>query len=193
MIIGGEPAVGKSTIVKKVLKKHEDLKPIKYKTLAAHRSKKDKIIYFGIYDGGKFDGTDRLSMSVQPEAIAFLEKKREKYEKYTILLEGDRLFNQKFITQLKERDFCYGIFIITADEEVKMDRHEDREDTQTEKFLVGRKTKVKNIIGKNDVIKIKNNNKKDLKEAVSIIRKFIGYSEEKFIKKFKKEKEDRWW
>lgn len=151
--IGGEPAVGKSTLVTTLMgqlaKNEFMLKPSQFKMglVRGHTFSKSRLYVLGIYEGGKFDGTDRLSMSVQRDAEAFIEHVADKYPDWTVLFEGDRLFNRKFL------DFCHkrigsglSVMVLHASQNTKRSRHEGRGDTQTEVFLRGRATKIRNII-----------------------------------------------
>ena len=70
--IGGEPGTGKTTLMWKLI---EQLKPepkfSEFKLVPYHQ--KDNVYILGKYEEGEtFAGTDRMSMSVQPEAIKFL-------------------------------------------------------------------------------------------------------------------------
>lgn len=103
-----------------------------------HRWDDRKLIVLGDYRRKGFGGTDRLSMAVQPEAVQFLEGLEPGW---TVLFEGDRLFNLSFLEECK--GFCEVIpWVLTASDGVKHQRHLDREDTQDDKWLRGRATKV---------------------------------------------------
>lgn len=162
--IGGEPATGKSELVKKI-RESFDLKKFKYKKILDYEKTKNGIIIFGKYEGGKFDGTDRLAMSVQPVAVDFLEKKSNLIS--VLIFEGDRLFNDKFLSYLNKYEVAK--IILECSEKSKKLRHENRSDTQGEQFLKSRKTKISNIIKKHKCILLKNDLKKDLISNAGII------------------------
>lgn len=174
--IGGEPATGKSTLVNKIrsssLKKLEDKK---FKKILCYEKSSEGIIILGKYNGGKFDGTDSLSMSVQPIAKEFVEK--EKWR--VIVFEGDRLFNNKFLLFLDRYDVAK--IILVSDKIIKIKRHKKRDDTQPEKFLISRRTKIRNIFKKHNCIVLSNNNNVELKRNCEIISELIFCND--FVKK----------
>jgi uridine kinase len=155
--IGGEPASGKTTLVKKILKKF-NLKKFKYGFVRGYYV--NNIYFIGIYNKDLFSGTDKLSMAVQPHFIKFCNSIKNS----VIVFEGDRLFNQSLFDKLNCK-----IIIITANEEIKKQRHIDRRDTQTDKFLKAKKTKIKNIKNKNAHTLVYNNNNKDLLRNIELI------------------------
>lgn len=174
--MGGEPASGK-TVVFKRFKKGKKTKRFKHGQLRGEIDKKNKLIYLGVYESkigeDSFCGTDRLSMSVQPDALAFVKKASKKYEGYTLLFEGDRLFNQKFLNAVRR----YGLVTIVLDVDSKTlnKRHKEREgDNQSATFLKGRKTKIRNIVADNDIILMKHNSTGDTKKIVSLLKKIVN-------------------
>lgn len=150
--IGGEPATGKTTLVREVIKRiggPAAMVDYKFKTFAAHLVPSRKLIIAGIYSGsGTFGGTDRLSMGVMPAALEFIHKNDALgFEDWRLLFEGDRLFCNKFIEACNE--ICaVDMAILSANEELTHFRHGDRGDTQNATWLAGRKTKVRNVAAK---------------------------------------------
>ena len=63
--IGGVPASGKSTLMKKVIKEYKPLKTFKYGLIRGLYDKEKNLYFIGIYDDSVFCGTDKLSMAVQ--------------------------------------------------------------------------------------------------------------------------------
>lgn len=178
--IGGEPATGKTYLIK-TLRKNESKPKIKsFKLLKYEKVIESKIIYLGKYEGNKFDGTDRLSMGVQPDAVKFFKFAKERYNEYTIIFEGDRLFNQTFLKELSS--YQLATIIITAEEKTIQKRHGDREDTQKQTFLKGRKTKLQNISKIIPYIKLTNNTKEDMNNNLKILKKLIKLNGENFDK-----------
>src|SRR5579859_7796787 len=100
----GAPATGKTTLFREVIKRTGgELKWWKEKagTVVFHRNSKTKAVILGDYSKpGAFAGTDRLSMSVQPWAELFVEKRLKSDEPCAILFEGDRLGNNSFLDKL---------------------------------------------------------------------------------------------
>ena len=144
--IGGEPAVGKTTLIRQFFSNYSPWLRFKYKKLYGHYNKKLHLVILGVYSAKEvFSGTDRLSMSVQPDFEEFIDinKKWEKHNpNYNILFEGDRLFNLKAIKKA-ETNMNLKVYLL----EIKHvdSRHKDRNDNQSEKFIKGRQTKINNI------------------------------------------------
>lgn len=138
--IGGQPAVGKTTLVKKFFTEYKTWKSFKYKKLYGHYNEELNLIILGKYSKSEmFSGTDKLSMAVQPDFDEFLDLKDLDYN---VLFEGDRLFNLKSLKRAKELKDLH-VFIVESVH--TKTRHIDRNDSQTEKFIKGRVTKVNNI------------------------------------------------
>lgn len=100
----------------------------------------------GIYNGELFEGTDKLSMAVQPDAVAFV--RRRAGQPGTLVLEGDRLANAKFLKSMY--DFGPGVethlVVLSTPPDDLLHRHKTRGDNQTERWLSSRKTKVQNLV-----------------------------------------------
>jgi hypothetical protein len=142
--IGGEPATGKSTLMKKFLKMIpgglEEKEPVKL-VPSLYASEPDLYILGRYPDGEPFGGTDRFSMAVQPAAVEFVNLTGS-----NILFEGDRIFNQSFLELLADLpDTELKILFITAHDHIIHSRHIERADTQSAVFKKGRATKISNL------------------------------------------------
>jgi hypothetical protein len=169
--IGGQPAVGKTTLVKQFFINFSPWKAFKYKKLYGHYNEELNLVILGKYSASElFSGTDKLSMSVQPDFEEFIMKYKSKDTppKYNVLFEGDRLFNKKSI-DLVHSVMWLDVFIVESVNTNK--RHIDRNDTQSEKFIKGRVTKTNNI--KNylldDYTILINNDEEDIEKNYMII------------------------
>lgn len=179
--MGGEPATGKTTLMFKLISMADDWQTVKpQKLLDAMYSKKLNLYILGKYenDGNVFQGTDRLSMAVQPDAVAFFESLNEG----NVIFEGDRIFNGKMLDRLSElfpNDF--KVVILTASHDTKEQRHVDRKDDQDDKFKNSRATKISNIMGSltlMDYIEtMVNENLDDQAKIINYIKKFYNWSE----------------
>lgn len=158
--IGGEPASGKSTLMKRIIKQHMPLKTFAYGLVRGLYSKDNDTYFIGIYDNSVFCGTDKLSMAVQPDFIKLLNIK----SKSTFVFEGDRLFNQS----LFDKKQC-KIFVLEVTEETLKARHEKRQDNQTEQFKKAKRTKIQNIKNNNAVTILPNNTKEETEKCFNII------------------------
>ena len=179
--MGGEPATGKTTLMFKLISMADDWQVVKpEKLLDAMYSKKLNLYILGKYanDSNVFQGTDRLSMAVQPDAVAFFESIKDA----NVIFEGDRLFNGKMLDRLSElfpNDF--KVLVLTASHDTKEQRHVDRKDDQDDKFKNSRATKISNIMGSltlMDYIEtMVNENLDDQSKIIDVIRKFYNWSE----------------
>ncbi len=167
--IGGVPASGKTTLIRALRKKLGKKSSFKFGKLRGE-CYPDNVFLFGIYDEKLFSGTDRLSMAVQPDTVDFLKYICDKKEKYSVIFEGDRLFNGSFIEKMKEYGEC-KIYMLTAHKEITAQRHIDRQDEQTERFIKSRYTKLNNIYMKysSEMEMLENNNEENLKTNVDKI------------------------
>lgn len=182
--MGGEPATGKTTLMFKLISLADDWQVVKpEKLLDAMYSKKLNLYILGKYvnDGNVFQGTDRLSMAVQPDADKFFSK-LAKESNANVIFEGDRLFNGKMLDNLSElfpNDF--KILILTVKDSTLDQRHIDRKDNQDEKFKNSRKTKIANIRSSlmlMDYIDVMvNENLEDQQKILNYVRSFFNWSE----------------
>lgn len=148
--IGGVPATGKTTLVRKVMQLagngvHWEL--MKYRKMY-YQYHVSGLIVLGIYDEKLFSGTDRLHMAVIDDAEAFLEEHQKM--NFSLLLEGDRLFNQRFLKKIQEMKIENRILILNALSNNIYLRHLEREKIgmqQDNKWILGRATKTANICG----------------------------------------------
>lgn len=138
--LAGEPATGKTTLARQVMRNLGEGERFKYGLLRGIHYESG-VWVFGIYDGTTFEGTDRLSMAVIDDAIEFLSLISAAD---SLFLEGDRLLNARFLKALLGAFQC-RFFMIKADGAVKAQRHIRRADKQSETFLKSRQTKCLNI------------------------------------------------
>lgn len=179
--IGGEPATGKSTLVFSVLKHFgwpTTFGGAKSGLMWWQQCPEHKLLVLGKYSTKeKFCGTDRLAMNVQTDAMGVMScfAGMESMQDWTVIFEGDRLFNKSFLGFLKQdkRFTCHWI-VLQASSEVTDLRHKNRADTQTSVWLKGRVTKVKNLINTlDDVILLDHNTEDEGKTAVKKVLKLI--------------------
>jgi hypothetical protein len=142
--IGGVPAVGKSSIMRRFMQSVDDWTSVEpEKLVSCEYSHKLDLYVIGKYlnEPGMFPGGDMLSMAVQPQAIKFIQNSRS-----NVLFEGDRLFSQSFLEFLADQPMTdFKIAIITANVDTVGYRHHVRKDTQNEQFKRSRETKIDNV------------------------------------------------
>jgi hypothetical protein len=187
--MGGEPATGKTTLMFKLISMADDWQIVKpEKLLDAMYSKKLNLYILGKYvnDGNVFQGTDRLSMAVQPDAEKFFSaleyESNANDHSVNVIFEGDRLFNGKLLDKLSEWfPNSFKVLVLTASHDTKEQRHVDRKDDQDDKFKNSRATKISNIMGSltlMDYIEtMVNENLDDQAKIIDNIRKFYIWSE----------------
>lgn len=148
-MIFGTPAVGKTTLVWRLIdavgedawRACEPAPMIR----AMYCERLDQFV-IGRYarepDGSRYRyaGVDRLPMHVQPSLEIFVENTTS-----SVLVEGDRFSNAKFVEHLICLDRNALILNLVADPEIIARRQRDRGDDRTETFLKSRETKYANI------------------------------------------------
>ena len=193
--MGGEPATGKTTLMFKLISMADDWQVVKpEKLLDAMYSKKLNLYILGKYvnDGNVFQGTDRLSMAVQPDAEKFFERllnsqvyfDEVSYDKgsVNVIFEGDRLFNGKLLDKLSEWfPESLKVLVLTASHDIKEQRDVDRKDDQDDKFKNARTTKISNITGSLTLMDyidtMVNENLDDQSKIIDNIKSFFHSSE----------------
>jgi hypothetical protein len=182
--MGGEPASGKTTLMFRLISMADDWEIVKPKKLLdAMYSKKLNLYILGKYanDGNVFQGTDRLSMAVQPDAENFFADLWENGN-VNVIFEGDRLFNAKLLDKLAETfPTTFKILILRVKDSTLDQRHIDRKDDQDDKFKNSRKTKISNIMGSLTLMDyidtMVNENLDDQSKIIDTIKKFYSWSE----------------
>ena len=182
--MGGEPCCGKTTLMFRLISMADDWETVKpQKLLDAMYSKKLNLYILGKYanDGNVFQGTDRLSMAVQPDAEKFFSDLWENGN-VNVIFEGDRLFNAKLLDKLAHTfPTTFKILILRVKDSTLDQRHIDRKDDQDDKFKNSRKTKISNIMSSltlMDYIEtMVNENLDDQSKIIDNIRNFYNWSE----------------
>jgi hypothetical protein len=178
--IGGVPATGKTTLMRRILKEWGPFKQIEPTIdgvkLPMLVDEQAKLHILGKYDEGEtFAGTDRLSMSIQPTAVKFVQTTDG-----VLLFEGDRLFNISFLKSCQK--VCNTkIVCLEADAGLIEERHHIREDNQSAKFKKGRQTKIDNIkaefddalFGSEDFETFSNNTPNDQDYIISHVKNLV--------------------
>ena len=171
-IIGiiGEPATGKSTLMQNIIVRYSGWKSLKWHLVKGLVNEETKILILGEYSTGeKFGGTDRLAMNAQPQVESFLATcaKLPFYSEFTVLFEGDRLSNAKFF-EFCQKNFECRFFALVANDLLKESRHAGR-DNQNKTWLLGRKTKVANLIAQFNLPTFKHETPEDTNLVANLI------------------------
>lgn len=94
-LIIGNCGVGKTWVMRKLIEKLQLTEKSKVGLL--HYLVNENNIVTGVYEGGVFDGSDKLSMAVMRDVQKFVAENQNK----NIFFEGDRFTNSNFIKQVE--------------------------------------------------------------------------------------------
>lgn len=144
----GEPGVGKTTLMRALTSTVRDatlMEPVPHRALFLP-GRTPHAAEIGIRRGQgarSFNGTDALSMSIQPKVLAWLEQ-----SPYPLLVaEGDRLGNGKFFAAVQAMGVELQVLHLWVPQETLQARRETRGGRQDAKWVQGRATKVANLVG----------------------------------------------
>ena len=173
LAVGGVPASGKTTLMKRFMSKFKNWKAVEmFPKVHGHYCREKDIYVLGKYDEGDvFAGTDKLSMAVQPKMLQYLKV----VSGVRIAFEGDRLFTKSFLSEVAADDSIdLRVIVLDVPPEIVSKRHIDRADTQSEKFIKGRETKVKNIMsGGFNCLTMPNKNKQETDAAAESMKDWL--------------------
>lgn len=163
--VAGVPASGKSTMMRAVRDRFFDCsEPFSHGLCKGITSADGHYHMLGVFDGSLFEGTDRLSMAVINDALAYVAALRSECGRHVVFVEGDRLFNYRFLSETKA-----VLLLIDANERVLAQRHIERGDEQTERFLRSRRSKVENFIARHHVQRLWNNTTEDMTRILTYL------------------------
>jgi len=144
----GEPAAGKSTVMKKLIETLGEGEIVKEGLVVYTQYSDDKVMIAGKYEPGEvFCGTDKLSKGCGPKYREWLAAKCSDpaYADWTFYWEGERFSNSKFF------DFFYSgevteptIFYLDTDADILDMRNETRSN-QNETWRKGMRTRMHNL------------------------------------------------
>jgi len=138
----GEPAVGKSTTVKEMLKDFNAVE--NYSAPIPHIVYANQDGVFQCAQLGKnrenFSGTDALAMNIIDSAEVFFEK----YSYPKILAEGARLANKRFLNIALDAGYKVVLVLLEGQTEA-LERRQARGSKQSESWVTGRRSASRNL------------------------------------------------
>jgi len=137
----GMPGTGKTTLMREwmAMRDWEEDTPIKLLNSHVHKN----IRLFGKYANDDiYGGTDKLSMAVQPAAIEYLKNPSSDIN----IFEGDRLTTVTFFEEAVKLGHDVSILEVTVSDETREARYKARGSDQSDTFINGRRTKIRNIV-----------------------------------------------
>ena len=134
ILIVGICGVGKTWLMKKLIKKFKCIDMKQVKLVRYNSSESGKVNIVGKYDGSMFEGSDKLSMSVSTSVDQYLEETSD--NKFNVF-EGDRFSNGKFIAKVQPL-----VLKILGD---GVEGRENRGSSQSERQIKSITTRVGNI------------------------------------------------
>jgi GTPase SAR1 family protein len=174
----GEPATGKSTIMRRVIdrlrEKSKGVRSFEASLLRGYVfDRTPPVVLFGVYGEGTFGGTDRLSMGVPPEYVSLVKN----YDEYglgghVLLWEGDRFTTNGILSASAEGDRDLHLFHVTTDRAWLKDRREQRQ--QDAAWLKGRRSKVLRAAERHDATPLRHTTPDDTERAVETVLETLG-------------------
>lgn len=138
----GEPGAGKSTLMS-ALTEHLDREPRTMPFAHSLLMRDDRVVAAELGAAhDTFPGTDRLSMNVQPRAVAWLDTAPAS----VVLGEGDRLATFGFIAALHVACSQSTVLWVRVPDDVGEQRRRERGSSQNAAWVRGRKTKVARLV-----------------------------------------------
>jgi hypothetical protein len=163
--LGGEPATGKTTVFRNLRGKMRLNSTFNFGLVRARCNKESTRIMVGVFDGTVHEGTDKLSMAVQPDFLKLLKALKKLDKRITVVFEGDRLFNASLFEKAEVDEL--SIYILqTKNQSQNIIK---RGTTQPEQFLQSKKTKVQNIMNKFSHKLLNNDEPEDVEKCASVI------------------------
>lgn len=178
LAVAGEPATGKSFIIRQILDKAKDWEPSRFgKVLDYTYSKALNLYVLGVYKKGeKFPGTDRLSRNVYDDAKAFIKTMAKK--PVNVVFEGERLLTREILDLALTQETNLAILRFRVSEDLKKQRHLLRKDNQKDKTIKAMMTKVENICQSEKfwdcIEEVRNENAEDNKRILKMINWFLS-------------------
>ena len=192
--IGGVPASGKSTLMRRVIRRLGMGLPTCARVLLPSGKGRcplpytafrcGKLLVMGSYEPGEpYPGTDRLSMAAPAALPVFLERcekhAREGIGSTWLLYEGQRFFSASLVERIARSYPGSRFIVLEAPEAIRSARMAGRGDTKGERFLKACQTQVANaakaaLDAGAEVSRLRHESHSDLEGATELILGWLG-------------------
>ena len=143
IMVGGIPTSGKSKLLRNIIEDMSCSKTCDPYPLFPCQSHKDILVVGRYPEGQPFGGSDRISYGAIPHFRDFIRQEQPNWKH--IIIEGDRFFRSQDITWVCD-NYDSKVFVLTVSDIEEHRRHIQRQDTQTDRWLKGRRTQIRNIL-----------------------------------------------
>ena len=143
----GLPGCGKTTLMRAKLvelRKIEQDEWVKDGYVTYHKFAEQQVLVLGRYDDGTFSGTDTWAKTAPPKFRQWVLDNAETFAGWQVFSEGERLSNNPTLDALFATGNFTLIRLVVSDEELER-RRRSRNNTQSESWLKGMKTRVENL------------------------------------------------
>ena len=151
--IGGAPGCGKTTLFRELfpfLTGEPRRTAFKFKAHVGYHGG-NKVVVLGDYTV-PMGGTDKLSMSVAPKVVEFVEALSKLTSTVLVAFEGDRLFAAKTLHEIDEVADSLTTYVLDARQIALRIRRDARGDSQNPTWLKGRMTKIEALKRSHEVL-----------------------------------------
>lgn len=179
LAIGGPPASGKTTLMKRIFDLADDwsekTKPVKL--LDGYYSETLNTWVLGVYEEsvGTFQGTDKLSKQVPPQLVKFIRNNAAK--PVNILFEGANVVTAKTLGEIVDCNVNFALLKLMVASSLKQERHKVRGDNQNDQFKKAKETQIENIVTNpkffDSVVEVRNENVHDQATILKMISWFL--------------------
>jgi ribosomal protein S18 acetylase RimI-like enzyme len=184
--VGGPPASGKTTLMKKLFERADDWNrqnPV-YKlptkkgkvqsvSIPCYFSKKLNTWIIGVYDDriGTFQGTDQANKRLGEALELFVKENANK--PVNILFEGNNVVRVSTLTAIQKCDVNLVILRLMVSSKLKVERHKIRNDSQSEQFKKAKETQIRNVEREallfDCVVQVRNETASDQQKIVKMV------------------------
>lgn len=143
--IFGEPAIGKTTLMRELIKGIGETQQGKIGVMDYVWSQTHRVMVVGSYKGHPYDGTDRLSIAIYPQAAELLALANKHMDVRVLIWEGDRMARRRWLDAVEDAGYSLRLLHLIASKEVTDQRRNKRGSTQNEQWVNGRRKLCSNL------------------------------------------------